>query len=191
MNNAGKTFRDRLVNMEQVTPELRDKYRREVKALFEKRLTTFGKLTWIAAGIGGAGFLVLFGTAAVLASAEFPIIGRLMFIAGAAFGLAWIGLAAVILKRGSYHRVAHSRAAAGLGWGVAVICATGALLMSNVLPDRIVGVKVLCVSLIFLVPAAMFMLQSRIEESGLRTREKLLEIELRVAELAEKLEAKK
>ncbi len=39
--------------------------------------------------------------------------------------------------------------------------------------------------LVFLVPAAMFMILSRIERAELETREKLLEIEYRLAELAE------
>ncbi len=188
MRSPGREFRDRLVNMEQVTPALREKYRKGIQAIFEKELTGFGRLAWIATGIGGIGFLAVFGTAAVLVPGEFPLIGRLMFVAGAAFGLAWAVLSALIVKRGSYHRISHSRAAAGLGWSVAIVCATGALLLSNEYPDSIVGVKMICVSLVFLVPAAMFMLRSRIQESELRTREKLLDIELRLAELAEKLE---
>ena len=58
--------------------------------------------------------------------------------------------------------------------------------LSNKYPDSINGVKMICTSLLFLIPAAVFMLQSRIQEAELKTREKLLQIELRMAELTAK-----
>ena len=83
----------------------------------------------------------------------------------------------------------HAPAAAGMGWGLTIIIATFCLLsMGNEPRESLVGVRMCLAALIFLVPAAMFMIQSRIQQSELKTREKLLEIEYRLAELAEAFE---
>lgn len=190
MNDPKKEFRDRLLEMEQITPALKDKYQKETQAMFEKKLTVFGKFAWIGSGILGIVFVVLFGTVAIWAPKEFPVLGRMVFILGAVFGLAWAGLCASILKRGSFDRMSHSKAAAGMGWGITIIVMTWAMLFAGKHPDSLSGIRAICVGLAFLVMAAVFMITSRIQQSELRTREKLLEIELRMAELAETLGGK-
>jgi len=190
MNNARKEFRDRLVAMEQITPSLEERYQKETKAMFEKKLTRPMNLAWIGAGILGIGFVVLFGAAAVMAPREFPMLGRLMFVAGAVFGLAWAALAAVIVRRGSINLKSDGKAAAGMTWCFLVLLTTVTLLLASKHPNRIVGVHMICGVLPFLIMGTVFMIQYRIQEAELKTREKLLEIELRIAELAEKLEGK-
>ncbi|MCJ7543505.1 MAG: hypothetical protein MUP47_02890 [Phycisphaerae bacterium] len=190
MNEAGKTFRDRLLEQEQTSPALKERYRKEIDAMFEQKLSLPLKLAWIGSGILGLGFLAVFGTVAVMAPAEFPLLGRLLFVVGAAFGLAWAILSGAIVRRGSYHRILHSRAGAGLPWGAVVVITTGVLLLSSQHPDRVVSVQMICGSLVFLVMASVFMIQSRIEQSEVRTRQKLLEVELRLAELIGQLRGK-
>ncbi len=190
MNNARKEFRDRLVAMEQITPSLKERYQKEIRAMFEKKLTRPMKLAWIGSGILGMGFVVLFGTVAIIVPEEFPMLGRLMFVAGAVFGLAWAALAAVIVRRGSINLKSHGKAAVGITWCFLVLLTTVILVLAGKHPDRIVGVYMICAVLPFLIMGAVFMIQYRIQEAELKTREKLLEIELRMVELAEKLEGK-
>ncbi len=190
MNDTRETFRDRLIELEQTTPALRAKYEKEMKAVFEQKLTKPRKVALAASGVMGIGFLMLFGTLAIIAPAEFPLPARLTFAAGAAFGLAWAILAGMIIRRGSFRRIAHSKAFAGLVWGIVVIVAIAAMLLGNEHPS-IVGVTMLCSALVFLVGAGVGVVASRIEQSEVRTRGKLLELELRLAELAEKLPDKK
>jgi len=71
-----------------------------------------------------------------------------------------------------------------MAWAIVVVMATLVLVFA---PDSIVGVRMLVSILLFLVMAAVFMLASRTEQAELRTKEKLLEIEYRVAELGEHL----
>ena len=188
MNNAGREFSNRLVAMEQITPSLEEKYRKEIKAMSEKKLTRSMKLGWIGSGIMGIGFVVLFGTAAIMAPEEFPIVSRLMFVAGAVFGLAWAALAATIVKRGSSNFKSHGKAAVGITWCFLVLLTTVTLVQTGKHPDRIVSVHKLCSVLAFLIMGSLFMIKYQIEKAELKTREKLLEVELRLAELAEKLE---
>lgn len=190
MNNAKKEFRDRLVEMEQTTPSLKEKYQKETKAMFDKQLTRPMRLAWIGTGILGMGFVVLFGTTAIMAPKELPMLARSMFVAGAVFGLAWAALAAVIVKRGSFNLKSHGKALVGMTWCFLVLLTTLTLLLASQHPDRIVGVHMICAVLPFLIMGAVFMIQYRIQDAELKTREKLLEIELRMAKLAEKLENK-
>ncbi len=190
MNNARKEFRDRLVEMEQITPSLEERYQKETKAMFEKRLTRPMNLAWIGTGILGIGLVVLFGAKVIMAPREFPMLGRLIFVAGAVFGLAWAALAAVIVRRGSYHRRSHGKAAAGMTWCFIMLVTIGICLLASKHPNRIIGLHMLCGVLPFLIMGSVCMIQYRIQESELNTREKLLEIELRIAELAEKPETK-
>jgi len=190
MNSARKEFRDRLVKMEQKTAGLQDKYQEEIKVMFETQLTRRMKWEWIVTGILSIGFVVLFGTAAIMAPSDFPVLGRLLFGSGAVFGLAWAVLAAVILRRGSVNVTSHGKAAAGMAWCFAVLLMAAVLVLASKHPDRIVGLHMICGVVPFLIIGAVFLLQYRIQEAELKTREKLLEIELRIAELAETLEAK-
>ncbi len=190
MNKPRKTFRDRLVAMEQITPAMKERYQKGVQAMFEKKLTTFGKLAWIGSGILGILFLVYFGTVAIIAPSELPALPRIVFVLGALFALAWVGVCASIIKRGAFHRISHSKAAAGIAWGFTIVVMTVAMLYADKHPDSLTGIRGICIGLTLLVITATFMIASRIQQSELRTREKLLEIELRMAELMEKLEAK-
>ena len=189
MNKAQRQYPERLLEMEQITPALKEKYDMELQTMIEQPIKGVRKLPWIIATAGGVGFMLLFGTVAIIAPAEFPLLGRLTFAAGAVFGLAWTILGIVILRRGSMNLKTHAPAAAGMGWGLTIIVATFALLtMGNEARESLVGVRMCLAALIFLVPAATFMIHSRIQQSELRTREKLLEIEYRLAELSETID---
>jgi len=191
MTEKRNDFTRRLVESEQVTPALKERYEMEMRTLFEKPVKGIAKWGWIGSTAMGVAFMVLFGTVAVLAPAEFPLLGRLGFAAGAACGLAWAILGVTVLRRGSENLSTHGKAAAGMGWGITVIMSTLAIVLGPQLPDRVTGVMMIAIALVFLVPAALFMILWRIERSELKTREKLLEIEYRLAELAEEVMRKR
>ena len=190
MNESDKTFRNKLLDMEKPNANYKEKYKKEVLAMFEKKLTGVRKLSHVGGLILGLFFLVLFGTMAVITPKEFPLWGRFIFALGAIFGLAFAGLSAWILKKGTVNLKEDEMASAGLAWGFIVIVATVVLVFSGRLPDRLIGIHMLVSLLFFLVMAAVFMIRAFVQRSELNTREKLLEIEYHIAELAEKLEGK-
>jgi len=188
MNESNKTFRDELVDMEKADTSCKEKYEKEMKEMFEKKLTRWEKLLWIV-GLGmGLGFFVLFGTLAIIVPKEFPLWGRFIWIFGAVFGLVFAALSVWILKKGTVNLKTDDMAAAGLGWAFIVIIASIVLVHSGDLPEPITGVRMLVSILIFEVMAAAMLLKAIIQRSELNTREKLLEIEYHLAELAEKVE---
>ena len=188
MNKTQKSYPERLLELEQLTPALKEKYDMELQTIIEKPIRGVHKWEWIGATVLGIGFMLLFGTLAIIAT-KIPILGRLGFAAGAVFGLAWAIMGIEILRRGSINLKTHTPAVAGMGWGLTVIVSTIALLTMGKEPrESLVGIRMCLSAVIFLVPAAMIMIHSRIQQSELKIREKLLEIECRLAELAENTE---
>jgi len=105
--------------------------------------------------------------------------------------LVWAAFAALmgpIAVRGQFKPKLHGPAMAGAAWGACVLFATMAMLAAPTFPDPMVGIRMVLFTLVFLVMAAVFLLAARTEQAELRTKEKLLEIEYRIAELAENLQ---
>ncbi len=188
MNDTNRGFREQLLKMEQVTPALKERYDREIQAMLEKQLTGVRRWVWLGSAIMGVAFVLLFGTLAIIAPADFPIYGRVIFAAGALFGIGWAVLAARIFRRGSLDLKKDSGAAAGMAWGLPVIILTLCMVSA---PDTIVGLRMILSGLVFLVMGAAFLMRHVIELSELKTRERLLEIEYRLAELAETVRLQK
>ena len=55
-------------------------------------------------------------------------------------------------------------------------------------PENVVGLRMILSGLVFLVMGAVFLIRHVVEQSELKTREKLLEIEYRLAELADRIQ---
>ncbi len=188
MNKSNKTFRDKLLDIEKPNSTLKDKYEREVQAMVEKKLTGLRKSGTVVSLVMGLGFFTLFGTLAVIVPKEFPLWGRAIWALGSVFGLTLAGLAVLALKKGTVNLKTDDMAMAGLGWGFIVIITTITLVFSGQLPDRTIAIKMLVSLLIFEVAAAVGLLKAIIERSEVKTREKLLKIEYRLAEISEKME---
>ena len=182
MNEANRVFRERLLDAEQVTPALKERYHKELQAMLEKKLSGFRRWVWLGSAIMGLGFAVLFGTLAVVEPAEFPPWGRLGFAAGALFGIGWLLLGLKVVWRGSLDLKFDTAAANGMAWGLAVVMVTLAMVFA---PENTVGLRMILSGLVFLVMGALFVIRHVIEQSELKTREKLLEIEYRLAELTD------
>ncbi|MBN2588231.1 MAG: hypothetical protein JXA96_00080 [Sedimentisphaerales bacterium] len=191
MSKYDKKFDEKLLGLEKINPSLKERYEKEMKNMLEKKLTGWTKVSQYVSLIMGLGFAVLFGTFAVIAPKEFPLWGRSIFALGALFGLVLIIVQVSILKKGKLDLKKDEIAGAGLGWAFIVIVATIVLVFSGKLSDRIVAVQMLVNLIFFEIAAAVGLIKAFIQRSELNTREKLLEIELHLAELSEKFESKK
>lgn len=188
MNKSNKIFRDKLLDIEKPNPTLKDKYEREVQAMVEKKIRGITKLAHIGSLVMGLGFLIIFGTTAIMAPREFPLWGRSIFAIGAVFGFAVIVFEAWLLKKGTINLKKDEVAMAGLGWAFVVIVTTIVLVFSGKMPDQIIAVKMLVSMIIFLMPAGFMLNKAFVQRSELNMREKLLEIEHRLVEISEKME---
>jgi hypothetical protein len=188
MNELQKAFRDRLLDVEKPSPSYKAKYEKEMSAMVEKKLTGLRKFGCIVGLVMGLGFAGLFGTFAVITPKGFPLWGRSIWVLGAVFGLLIVVVEGSILRKGTINLKTDEMAMAGLGWAFIVIAGCIVLVFSGGLPDPLTGIRMLVSLLFFLVMAALFMIRAFVQRSELNTREKLLEIEYRLSELAEKIE---
>jgi hypothetical protein len=188
MNEANRVFRERLLDAEQVTPALKERYHKELQAMLEKRLSGMRRWGWLGSAIMGWGFAVLGGTLAVVAPAEFPWWGRLIFATGALFGIGWGVLGLKVFRRGSVDLKFDTWAASGMAWALPLLVVIVAMVSA---PDNVAGLRMILSGLVFLVMGAAFLLRYVIEQSELKTREKLLEIEYRVAELTDRMKSER
>ncbi len=191
MSESHNEFRERLLKAERLNTAFKQKYEQEVRAMLEQKLTGARRWAYIGAAAMGIAFAGLFGTLAIILPREFPIWGRFIFAMGAVFGLTWAVLAGGIVRKGVIKLKTDPTAMAGMSWGLCVIVVTVLMLAQRDFPDPITGVSSLVIGLIFLVMAAVFMIFNRIDQAGLKTQEKLLEIEYRLAELAEEMGKKR
>ena len=156
--------------------------------MIEKKLTPALKLGHILGLCLGLFFLITFGTIAIIFPKELPPFARFGFGLGALFGLLTIIMNIMILKKGSFNVIKDEMAFAGLSWGFIIIMSTLFLVFGDQFPDP---TRSLVSMILFLIPAATFLLRALILGSEARTQEKLLEIEYRIAELAESIEKSK
>ena len=185
MTESRNGFREQLLQAERLNPTYKERYQKEVRAMLEQKLTGGKRLAYIGTAAMGIGFALLFGTLAIIVPKGFPIAGRLIFAMGAIFGLAWAVFAGGNVRKGVIKLKTDPTAMVGMSWAFVVIVVTVLMVSQRKFPDPVTGVRALVIGLIFLVMAAVFMISNRIDQVGLKTREKLLEIEYRLAELAE------
>ena len=180
------SFRERLLRLEQVTPALKERYDKEVQAMLEKRITGVSRWVVLGSAVMSVVFAVLLGVWAIIPPAEeVPLPARIPVAVGALFSVGFVILGLRIFRRGSFDLKFDTAVINGMVWVFAVLMVIMFSVMSLLAPDRIAGLWMMIFGLVVLVVGAVFLIRHGIAQSELRTREKLLEIEYRLAELAE------
>jgi len=188
MSRIPKSFSEQLIQCESYSPEYKKKYEQEKRAMFEKRLGGVQRGVYVFWTVFCLSLGVLFGVVAVISYGRLSILGTLAFAASSVFGLAFAAMCAWIAVTGRLLLRKHPPAMAGAAWALTVIVMTLFLVTAPSLSDPAAGNRMLLSGLAFVVMAAVFLLASRAEQSELNVKEKLLEIEYRLAELTEKVD---
>lgn len=189
MDNMHDNFRKRLLKSENFNKELREKYNREVHMLLEKKLTAPRKW-FMTANIAMMLGLSAFFLYKMIAFSALPFLARVGFGVGVLFALSFAVLLFSIVRRGSINIKSDSNWYAGLIWVFLVIMITLFMLIGGRMHDTARGISMVLNGLVFLVGGVVFLLQNTITQANLKLQEKLLEIELRLAEMKEMMERK-
>ncbi len=187
--DATNTFRDRLLDRESMTPSLRERYEQEVHMMLEKKLTAprrWGIYALIVFLLAQAAFFLY----AIVALDGLPPLGKIGFGVGVLFAMSFIAVLIHVLKRGSVNIRTHPSAITGIMWVFLVIMITLFMLIEGHISNPARGMSMVLNGLVFLIFGVVFMLQNTINQAQIKTEEKLLEIELRIAELRELIEKK-
>ena len=184
MSDPQKTFRDQLLQQQPITPALQQRYQQEVQAMFDKPLSGAQRIAWmfsvILCGILG----IVFVAAALLAPAEFPLFARIGFLGGTLFTIVWVVLALRTLRRGSINLKTDSAVYYGLAWSFPLFML---VLFMMFAPNDLTGLRMIVCGIAYLIMGAAFLLRGVVERSELQTRERILELQYRLAELEEQL----
>ena len=183
--NDRTTFRDRLLAVEPLSSNTREKLQQELRTMFIQKLRMPGRIF-----IGFVGIFTL-ATAVLCAyltitQTELPALARVGLGTGTLFGLVGTVMLTRVLRRGAIDIKVDGSRIAAVVWVFTVLMMTFFLALGMSIEDRLQGVTMIAYGLTFLIGAGVFLITYRIQQAELATREKLLELELRIAELGEK-----
>jgi hypothetical protein len=184
MKNEQTSFRDRLLAAEPLSPDTQQKLQQELHAMFTRELNTPHRIVISIVALVGLATAALCGYLAI--TRDLPIVARIGLGTGSLFGLGWLALAVRILRKGSINLRFDNRVMAAMVWVFTVLMVTFFLMLGMSIEDRLLGVMMIAYGLVFLVGAGVYFISARIEQAELSTREKLLELELRMAEMSER-----
>jgi MFS family permease len=177
-------LRDRLCELEPQNPLLRERYAKELQAMLEKKLVLPMKVFLALVAVACIAIAIFLGTAALIHK-ELPALARVGLAGGGIFALAWAGLTAWSLRRGTFHLRVQPAAMAGLFWGLAVFMETCFLVLAPQFPDHFLALVALFCGLVILIGAGVMLTCTRVQQAELRMQELLLRLEYHVAELSE------
>lgn len=176
---------DRLLAVDPLPLETQQNLRQELHTMFVRELTTFRRVCFGAVSLFALGSAFVCGWLAVT-EPDLPVMARTALGVGTLFGLAWSAVGARVCWLGRIDLQRDNRRIAGMVWVFTVLMMVFFLMVGMSIEDRLLGITMIGNGLAFLIGAGVYWLNFRIEQAELTTREKLLQLELRIAELAEK-----
>jgi uncharacterized membrane protein YidH (DUF202 family) len=185
MNESQQKFRDRLLSAEKSIPT--EKYRKEMADLQERKLSPAQRTIIAIVAAGTLVAAVYIGWLAAAPPRDLPILARLGLGFGAICSLALAAVAAGAVKRGKMRRKIDPNQVATIIFVSAVVFVPMMLVLLDQVADVAKRVEIGSSALLFFGIACMFLITSKIEQMELRTREKLLEIELLIQQLTEEV----
>lgn len=182
MTNDRTGFSDRLIAVESLSADSRQKLQQELHDMFTRELTTSRRMI---VGVIAIVALASAATCGYLAITEpdLPLLARIGLGTGTLFGVAWAAMAMRLARRGAIDLNRDSRRMATMVWVFTVLMMVFFLMLGMSMEDRLLGLMMMTNGLAFLIGAAVYWLSHRIEQAELSTREKLLELELVLAKL--------
>ena len=202
MNESKKRFVEQLLAADPPSPDAWGRYEKEVRAMLEKTISPRQRgLYLIAAVVSGllGAYLSLIGLGTLVAAAgrTAPLVepgpaSLLLVLCILATGLALLLVAGLLLRtywKGAFNQLSYLEWAAGAG--VTYVGSVGVLflLLGRYFPELLRD-SVQALGLILLLYAAVAWVRHRIAQAEMRTAEKLLEIELHLAEIGEVTKAR-
>ena len=183
MTTPPADFRDRLLAAQETTPALRDEYRRELDALLNHTLTPRTRL-FVWGGIALAIAFIGMCVRALLVYGADPQV-RITQPAFIVTALGFAGWFVLILRRGGFARKTSYQVQEWVG-GLALAAVVAVPMFTGLdSPDDPASSFALLWSIIALIVAFAWGTGNRIAAANLETREHLLRIESRLADLAE------
>jgi hypothetical protein len=185
MTNDQTKLGERLLAVEPLSPATRQQLQQELHAMFTRELTSTRRVVFGAVALVALISAFVCGSLAITEPA-LPVLARTALGVGTLFGLAWAVVAARMCWLGTLDLKLDARRIAVMVWTFTLLMVVFFLIVGMTADDQLKGLMMVANGLVFLVCAAVYWLSYRVEQAELNTREKLLQLELRLAELSEK-----
>ena len=188
MNNSRDRLSDDLLSLEQVDSELHRRYEEEIEKMFTEKITPVRKLGWCSRDL----FLLLFGLA-LTGSAIFnqpialPPAARWLWGISGAFTLLIAVLGFRLTGRKSLDLRKDPRLIASVASTGMTVVGFAVILIAFLTRNLEVMATLTPIAMLILVIGILIGVDNRVQQGELNTREKLLEIEYRLAALDERL----
>lgn len=174
-------LRDRLLLLGSPSSTFQTQCQKEIRAMMIRKLSAPRRVFLYFVTVAASISALVCGSLA-LTEPQLPLLARLGLATGVLFGLAWVVTMISILRRGEIDLKRDGRRIAQMVWGFTLLMTIFFCVVGMSRPDKPLSVLLVLQSLVFLISAAVYWLNHRIEESELNVKEKLLELELQVAE---------
>jgi len=176
------SLRDRLLAVGAPSPSVQDQIQKEIRSMLTRKLTTLHRVFLYVVAVGSLASAILCGSLAITQT-QLPPLARIGLATGVLFGVAWIIAIVSVLRRGEMNLKLDGRRIAQMVWIFALLMSMLFCAVGLSYPEKPVSGLLMVQSLVFLIGAAVYWLTHCIVEATLNVREKLLEIELHLAEL--------
>lgn len=188
MNNHDD-FRDRLIAAQNVTPEHRERYERSLGSMLNRQLTPAQRIQSVVSvlwGIAGLAVCVWALVADTGTSIQFKyLIGLLgLMVLGVTVMRGWVAVTGKINLRLQPRMIAYVSF-----YGILLFVIAIFLIVAQI-PESSTRVYYMMVAMFPLLLATAKLILMQMDQSELNVREKLLEMELRLAELSEQMAKK-
>lgn len=180
-------FGDRLAELEPSNPDLRGKYEKALKDVFERKLSWPMKAFIGLVGAMSIGIAIFLGSNLLL-HPELPVLAHVGLAAGVVFALAWTALCGWTLRKGMWFAKIQPTVIAALGWVFAVLLVALFLMLAPLAPNPYLWTVAILSGMVILIGAGVQMIGTQVQKSELTMRESMLRLEYRLAELNEKIE---
>ena len=185
MPDPASDFREKLLGLQEVSPAMRDSYRKELDEMLRPPLRPRAAL------LGMALLILLLGCTALIVRADIVYHVRGLWLAGhVALGVAFVGASGLIVRE--LRRRRHSQKSVASISGILTIAAgtltVVALLIGLRSPSDPKSLFSAFYAFVFYFACAIWSIENRIASAELASREQSLRVEYRLADLAERLE---
>jgi Na+/proline symporter len=203
MNRTDKTMSERLVDAEKTNTTHREEYQKLMQAIVSRKLSFLERLGFAALAI--VGLMAAFPFAELSLSkigSGMGFIVRIVTIPGLVLALTWAVVTGWIAARGLFNLRTLPPRIAGIGIALGffgVVLFLFVYIVPVTLNDPtdvrstwsgVWGIQLSLIAFFFLIIVGLCVVLRLLYRIQFQTREKLLEIEYRIAELAEKVEGK-
>lgn len=185
MTDEPGTFRERLLDVQSMTPALREEYRKELEAMTRHTLTPRTRLLAWTALLAAAAGAVLCGRALVIHFSQRD--ARIVLPVFAAACLVTTVLLARLLWRGGFDRRASFAVVEGIGGAAAAVFVGVTLFRGMADPSNPASTFGGLMAILLVMVGFAWGTGNRIAAATLETREHLLRLESRLADLADRL----